>query len=586
MNFKGLVSRVACATAIVSSIAGSLLGQSVVINEIVKEVRTPTTASVNPDAREFIELYNPTNAPIDISGWAIQITDLNTAGTSGYFLPASQSIPANGYYVIAALGGSITGANFYATPLVPEPSSGSANSLFVDVNGLAISLRDTGFAVIDAIATDTFPTATVTNKVGNIPIDELPLTGAGYWGQNYSINRTNPVDNLSYARWRNGLRTNSTGRDFGHVPATPGASNHVPISQALVVPDVDALAHDTVLPQFNFSFVGARAIDPAVSSAAGSNPTPGGIPASPQGGKVIVAWDETGGGNAIYSRDIVRSFDIDVYFDATPIAHPVTDDQEWEHTVYGIGTTDALFGTPNALGTIDATGTPVPAAATRTQNASSGIGWLYERHEGVGGASPTATLALVDFGDGGQALPGAVGDPAQGNGWEVIQEISLNPGDTGWHRLAMDYDPVTGDVEAIFGDDVYSFTTDINLYGTFFVGYREGLGTDDGLAAPPIFDIRATAAVDNADFDADGDVDGADFLTWQRGVGINDGTANLDDGDANDDGNVTAADLDIWKNQFSASTAAAAAVPEPGTIALAVLAIAGVIGARRRRGNC
>ena len=42
-----------------------------------------------------------------------------------------------------------------------------------------------------------------------------------------------------------------------------------------------------------------------------------------------------------------------------------------------------------------------------------------------------------------------------------------------------------------------------------------------------------------ADFDDDGEVDGADFLNWQRGFG---GTANFDD-----DGDVDGADFLVWQ---------------------------------------
>jgi len=47
-----------------------------------------------------------------------------------------------------------------------------------------------------------------------------------------------------------------------------------------------------------------------------------------------------------------------------------------------------------------------------------------------------------------------------------------------------------------------------------------------------------------ADFDADGDVDGADFLTWQRGVGLP--SVGFSEGDANLDGQVDALDLAFW----------------------------------------
>ncbi|MDZ4659455.1 MAG: CotH kinase family protein [Bythopirellula sp.] len=53
---------------------------------------------------------------------------------------------------------------------------------------------------------------------------------------------------------------------------------------------------------------------------------------------------------------------------------------------------------------------------------------------------------------------------------------------------------------------------------------------------------------DSADFDDDGDVDGRDFLAWQRGHG----TANAEkaDGDADNDGTVNGDDLVIWQGQY------------------------------------
>jgi hypothetical protein len=85
----------------------------------------------------------------------------------------------------------------------------------------------------------------------------------------------------------------------------------------------------------------------------------------------------------------------------------------------------------------------------------------------------------------------------------------------------------------------------------------------------------------SADFDGDQDVDGADYLTWQRGVGLT-STASFADGDANGDFNVDRGDLAYWRGQFAeaSATAAAGAVPEPAT---ACLAIGGMVLLRRGR---
>lgn len=70
------------------------------------------------------------------------------------------------------------------------------------------------------------------------------------------------------------------------------------------------------------------------------------------------------------------------------------------------------------------------------------------------------------------------------------------------------------------------------------------------------------------DFDGDTDVDGADFLVWQRGVGT---THN-------------AATLALWKANFATAIGATGAVPEPATCCLIASAIAGIAVARRRNG--
>lgn len=90
-----------------------------------------------------------------------------------------------------------------------------------------------------------------------------------------------------------------------------------------------------------------------------------------------------------------------------------------------------------------------------------------------------------------------------------------------------------------------------------------------------------------ADFDVDGDVDGGDFLAWQRGAGL-DGEAFRMDGDADEDHDVDGADLVAWKSEFGQSIQALIApitAPEPGAGAMLLFAFLTVAVLRSTRGG-
>ena len=49
------------------------------------------------------------------------------------------------------------------------------------------------------------------------------------------------------------------------------------------------------------------------------------IPASPQGGNAIIAWDETGGGNSVHSDEYTNEFKIYAYINPTPFNNTTAD---------------------------------------------------------------------------------------------------------------------------------------------------------------------------------------------------------------------------------------------------------------------
>jgi hypothetical protein len=540
----------------------SLVGVSqsfaqVVINEVVKEERTAGAGAVAIDTREFIELYNAGATSVDISGWSIVRWDYaaDGPGMANITLPGGSTIAPGDYFVIGGSAASLASVRDY------QPGAGT--DLFPDLLAYALELRNSSSVMVDAVAYDV-------HRTGIFPptAEQAAQIGSGYHGQLQSYNHPEPgpVARASWSRYRNGVDTNSNGRDFGILQQTPGASNNLPLLDSHAVPDVDALTNGTTLStQYHASFVLPRVITPGTVDVA----NPRVIPASPQGGKAIAAWDNTGGGNVSYSKELVNSFDLMAYFDTTPLGiAATTNDEEWETVSYGIGSADGLYGTPDSTGAIFIDG-------VKTGNASTGIGWVYQQYEngGVPDTEPSFNkLMLVDFGDGGDSVPGS----AQ---WNVIETIDMSAVAAGWYRLGIDYDPATGDVVATFGDETYEFTTAEELLGTFFVGYREGITAEQerlALLNPPIYDLIEEAGTPG-DYNDDGLVDAADYVMWRKGIAplANDATAGNQPGD-----------YGVWEDHFGepAPGSSNGAVPEPSSIALVMLAIVGLAVNRRGRG--
>ena len=99
---------------------------------------------------------------------------------------------------------------------------------------------------------------------------------------------------------------------------------------------------------------------------------------------------------------------------------------------------------------------------------------------------------------------------------------------------------ITGFFERGSSSDLYEQGEPIlgtGYQGAVTISYIGGTGNDVVLTL-------TASPIANADFDDDGDVDGSDFLTWQRGIG----SAGLGDADGN--GVVNGVDLDVWADQF------------------------------------
>ncbi|QEG33540.1 PEP-CTERM sorting domain-containing protein [Bythopirellula goksoeyrii] len=117
--------------------------------------------------------------------------------------------------------------------------------------------------------------------------------------------------------------------------------------------------------------------------------------------------------------------------------------------------------------------------------------------------------------------------------------------------------------------------------GEYTLSVASNMTHDFGLAwrTSTLFDFAS------ADFDDDGDVDGRDFLTWQRGYGKLLGAAHSE-GDADGDGDVDADDIMVFHAQYGSppelASALIFAVPEPSTLVLVTGGLFAFLLRRRR----
>ncbi len=457
------------------------------------------------EVREFVELYNYGDQPVDVTGWILRTSD--TVGPPGDDNPDYRIGDTLHPSVILQPAGQPGCYWVVGTSQVPSNQIIGSQNLFENDNE-AIQLLDATGDVID----------TVVYERNKGPVAISPAEG-GIWMNFTSAGKAaDPSQEQSLARWIDGYDTGDNGRDFGVRVKTPGASNLGTgvLSTAYAVPNVDSGTPSDTVTGLVGAFYNAMVIDPGdttttVSVTTGDPPVttyypinPNAIGASPQGDKAIVAWDPTGGGNMVASDDVLAngaSLDLYVYLDTTPYDPPGTPPPLTtgaESTTYGIlGTTGMMIANdefPNPDSAAGMNGDIV------TSNGNTGIGWVYTKETSTNNpdlpVNPLPylmSLTLCDFGNGGDSSgdPLAVPPPTTPRGpedWKVIATINLAGQPSGWHRLKLSYNAATGAAHAEFDTQTFDFTTATNLVGGFYIGYRETLTDEPAVLRPPTFD--------------------------------------------------------------------------------------------------
>ena len=238
-----------CGLGFAAPDASAQVAGTVVISEF--RVRGPGTGNPAEASNEFFEIYNKSDAPINIGGWTLRsVTTANVETTRNTFAVGT-TIPARGHYLVVGTGYSLSAYPAGGTDLVPTTATGddALDSPGIgDEDGIALFSSSTTFDATTRI--DSVGFAGITNP---LYIEGTGLPSHGTNEGEYSFVRKlvtgTPLDQGDNAT--DFVFVSTTGGTFGaaaSVLGAPGPENlSSPVTRndlrpSLIDPDVAATA--------------------------------------------------------------------------------------------------------------------------------------------------------------------------------------------------------------------------------------------------------------------------------------------------------------------------------------------------------
>ena len=461
----------------------------VVINEFAYD-------DTGTDDKEFVELFNRTSSPVDISGWRL-IAEDSTTNNLAFTIPAGTILQPGAYWVVG-------------NTAVPNVNQVVASNAWEN-DGESLELVDATNTLVDSICYETnfYATGGFTSTAAGTSGRTHPVEGAGIRGPITTVDG-NPN---SYQRRVNGFDTNDNACDFSVMAWTPGAVNGSANTLNLGYRnDFNAAPATSLASDFVYGFVAPVVADPAAVTNAVIAAVPNviTIPASPAGGNIGVMHDTTGGGNASWMK------------------LPPNSTMLVETYVYVRGG-NSLFAAPGATGEAETWAFGVGGTTDGPANPHNISGTFYSEIQCTGNRPGATGVGFFAYVQQAQTTIYLV-DRGNGSANNILGTIVATTGvNDGWQRLRIRLDGTN--LVANFGgtygvDDGQRFTATgvTNCNGNVWFQYRECL-VSNALMTPLMLDRLEVWAASTATTTTAGSASPTTVAT--PGIGTTGGSATV-----------------------------------------------------------